>query len=104
MIIYNVTVNIDASANLEWLKWMKEEHIPDVLKTGYFSECKMSKVMAFEEGGLTYSLQYTCESEAKLEEYQEKEAPRLQEVHTRKFQGKFAAFRTLLDVVEIFNP
>lgn len=83
---------------------MREEHIPDVLKTGYFSECKMSKVLAFEEGGMTYSLQYTCESIEKLEEYQEKEAPRLQEEHTRKFQGKFAAFRTLLDVVEIMKP
>lgn len=83
---------------------MQKEHIPEVLKTGHFSECKMSKVLAFEEGGLTYSLQYTCESMAKLEEYQEKEAPRLQEEHTRKFQGKFAAFRTLLDVVEIINP
>ena len=34
MYIYNVTTNIDESVHDEWLHWMKEIHIPDVLATG----------------------------------------------------------------------
>ncbi|MCE3229382.1 MAG: hypothetical protein K0S32_3933, partial [Bacteroidetes bacterium] len=33
MFIYNVTVNISNDIHTDWLKWMKEIHIPDVMKT-----------------------------------------------------------------------
>ena len=103
MIIYNVTVNIDDSAHDDWLDWMRKEHIPDVLQTGYFTECKISRILAFEEGGKSYSIQYTCPSMNQLEEYQRDHAPRLQEEHTKRYQGKFAAFRTLR-VEDIITP
>ena len=99
-IIYNVTVNIDHEVHNEWLIWMKEIHIKDVLKTGLFLEAKLSKILAEESGGLSYSIQYLCLNSDKLDEYQAKYAPKLQEEHHLKFQGKFVAFRTLLRVEE----
>jgi len=38
MILYNVTVKIMKPLEAEWLKWMKEVHIPDVINTGLFGE------------------------------------------------------------------
>lgn len=99
MIIYNVTVNIDEDVQEEWLTWMREVHIPDVMNTGMFLESRMSKIMGFSEGGVSYSIQYLCESMETLEQYQNKHAPALQKEHTEKYQGKFAAFRTLLEMV-----
>jgi hypothetical protein len=61
MIIYNVTVKIDTAYHEEWLKWMKETHIPDVMRTGCFTENRMLKVLTGDEpDGSTYSIQYTC--------------------------------------------
>ena len=37
-VIYNVTVSVDEDAHHEWLEWMQEVHIPDVMKTGSFVE------------------------------------------------------------------
>ena len=71
MIIYNVTVNIDEDVHEEWLDWMQRVHIPDVMNSGMFLEAKISKILAEEEGGLSYAIQYS---------------------------GKFVAFRTLLKV------
>ncbi|MFB6306567.1 MAG: DUF4286 family protein [Flavobacteriales bacterium] len=100
MILYNVTVNIDKDVHEEWLQWMKEKHIPDVMSTGIFIENKMNRILTGEqEGGVSYAIQYLCESEEKLKEYEEKYAPALQEEHTKKFQGKFGAFRTIMEVV-----
>ena len=48
---------------------------------------------------ITYAIQYTCENIDKLNEYQEKYAPNLQEKHTNRYRGKFGAFRTLLEIV-----
>ena len=46
MIIYNVTVNVDEDVLNSWLDWMTKNHIPDVLDTGLFIECKLSKILA----------------------------------------------------------
>ena len=101
MIIYNVTVNIEDSIQLDWLNWMKTVHIPEVMETGYFLDNRMSKVLTTQEGETehTYAIQYTCNSMAELDEYQEKCAAPLQEEHGKRYQGKFVAFRTLLEIV-----
>lgn len=99
MIIYNVTVNIENDVREEWLRWMKQKHIPDVMATGYFTEHRFCKVLVDEEQGTTYSIQYSCESMEKLKAYQTNEAPRLQKEHTEKYGNKAVAFRTLLEMV-----
>lgn len=101
-VIYNVTVNIDHDVHDEWLQWMKTNHIPDVLSTGLFLEAKLSKIVAEESGGLSYSIQYLCDNQAKFDLYEKSHAPRLQHEHNAKYNGKFAAFRTMLRVEETF--
>ena len=91
-VIYNVTVSIDYEVLNDWLQWMKERHIPDVMKTGFFTEFKFSKILAEEEGGSSYSIMYTAKNMAALNEYQAILAPALQKEHTDKYSGKFAAF------------
>ena len=103
MILYNVTVSIDPQIEQEWLAWMRATHIPEVLQSGCFLESKISRIHGEEEGGVTYSIMYTSPTQEKYDEYQRDHAPRLQKDHTEKYQGKFAAFRTLLTVVEHFT-
>ena len=99
MIIYNVTVSIDYDVHDEWLQWMKEVHIPEVMATGRFLESRMSKIHAEEEGGKAYSIQYLTKDMETLEAYQANEAPALQQKHLAKYGNKAVAFRTLLEVV-----
>ncbi|OIQ25043.1 MAG: hypothetical protein BM555_06835 [Crocinitomix sp. MedPE-SWsnd] len=101
-VIYNVTINIDLEVHDEWFDWMKEVHIPDVMNTGLFLDARFSKILAEEEGGKSYSIQYLCESQEKLDDYQTNHSPKLQEEHTAKFRGRFVAFRTLLRVEKSF--
>ncbi len=99
MILYNVTVNIDHDVEQEWLDWMKNKHIPDVMETGCFTQNLMCKINAESEGGTSYSVQYFCNSKEDLERYMNEFAPQLQQEHHDKYEGKYAAFRTLMDVV-----
>ncbi len=103
MIIYNVTVNIDYDVHDEWLHWMKTVHIPEVMNTGMFLEAKIARILAEEEGGKSYAIQYLCESMQTYERYRDEFAPALQEAHTVRFAGKFVAFRTLLKVENHFT-
>ena len=103
MILYNVTVSIDKAIHLDWLNWMRLTHIPDVMATDCFTECRISRVHGEEEGGMTFAISYIAPTQEKLDEYQEKFAADLQKEHAAKYAGKFAAFRTLLTVIEEFK-
>lgn len=99
MYIYNVTINVDESIHDRWLKWMKDEHIPDMLATKKFTKALMTRVMVEEEmGGITYSVQYTTESRDMLQRYYQEDAQTLR-AQSKPFQGKFVAFRTELEIV-----
>jgi len=102
-VIYNVTVSVDTDVCQEWLIYMKEIHIPDVMNTGMFIESKISKVLGHEEGGLTYAIQYLCKNMEVYEKYQKDFAPNLQKDHTTKYGTKTVAFRTLLHVHKSFD-
>lgn len=100
MYIYNVTINIETSVEQEWLKWMQDQHIPQMLKTGKFFEAKMSQVMVEEDmGGVTYSIQYTTENKETLERYYKENADELRQEASKLYGNKFVAFRTELKVI-----
>jgi uncharacterized protein DUF4286 len=103
MYIYNVTINIDESVCDKWLNWMKDVHIPEMLKTGKFSKALMSQVLINEEmGGVTYSVQFTCDSKETLEKYYLEDAQKLRGEGHKLFKNKFGAFRTEMKVIKEF--
>lgn len=100
MLIYNVTTNIDASAHDEWLRWMQETHIPDVLATGKFLNAKMSKILVEEEmGGTSYSVQYTTVDHETLQKFYKEDAQKLRKEAHERFPNKFVNFDTELEIV-----
>ncbi|WP_053406713.1 DUF4286 family protein [Persicobacter sp. CCB-QB2] len=102
MIVYNVTVTIEENIEDQWVKWMKEEHIPEVMATGYFKENKMFRLIShLKEGeGLTYVVQYFAESKGILNQYITKAAPVLQQKAADKFGEKALAFRSLMEQID----
>lgn len=103
MILYNVTVSIDPAIAEDWLQWMRTQHIPDVMATGCFIESRISRVHGEEDGGITYAITYLSPDNEKMEEYKELHAPKLQLEHSTRYAGRFAAFRTILSVIEEFK-
>lgn len=104
MYIYNVTINVEESIHDKWKQWMQEKHIPDMLATGKFNKALMSRVQVKEDmGGITYSVQYTCESKEILDQYYKEDADRLRKEALQLFPNKFVAFRTELQIVKQFE-
>jgi predicted transport protein len=99
-IIYNVTVNVENEVRDEWVAWMRDIHIPDVMRTGKFVDYRFTQVMVEEESGSTYSIQYMAASIGDLKDYQNNHAPALQREHSEKFPNKYVAFRTILKVID----
>lgn len=101
MILYNITVNINHDVHDDWLSWMREVHMPDVMKTGLFTEKRLCRLYGDEDsGGVTYSVQYVCRSMEDYEAYQHAYAPDLQAEHASRYRDKFVAFRSLLEIID----
>jgi hypothetical protein len=99
MIIYSVTITIQTRIQSEWVDWMNRIHIPDVLRTGCFSECRTYKVLDLDSDEPIYVMQYHCRSIEEYHRYRDSFAPGLQKDHANRFTGRFRASRQLLEEV-----
>ena len=104
MIVYSVTIAIQASIESEWVDWMTKVHVSDVLRTGCFSEGGIYKVIGAEGEEPTYVMQYQCRSLEEYYRYRDNFAPALQKDHTDRFAGKFRGSRQLLEEMARIEP
>ncbi len=100
MIIYNVTIKVDENIHSQWLVWMQEEHIPEVINTGCFSRATVLRLLETDDTeGPTYAIQYFAESKAWYNRYIEKFAPEMRRRSFEKWGNGFIAFRSVMQVV-----
>ena len=99
-LIYNVTVKISPNVHTQWVEWMRDVHIPEVMATACFYSYRFLHLEGYDdEEGFTYAIQYSCPSKELFEIYQAEHAPELQKKHKELFEGKFVAFRTILTLI-----
>lgn len=99
-ILYNVTVKILTNLSDEWLQWMQEVHIPDVMATAKFEEYKISEIIEEENEGRTFAIQYVSPDMETFQSYQLDHAKKLQQEHTERYKDKYVAFRTLMTIIK----
>lgn len=100
MIVYNLSIKIDKTVEQEWLIWQKNEHIPEVMSTGLFTEYKFYRLLEQEDPeAATYVVQYFCTSLENYNTYIERYAPSLRNKVMTKWGNKFIAFRSIMEVV-----
>lgn len=99
MIIYNVTLSINPDLESEVIRWLKEEHIPEVMETGLFLEYHIFKVIENPEDRKhnSYAVQYKLETWAHFNTYTLEHADKLREKTQLKFGDNVLAFRTFLE-------
>lgn len=100
MIIYNVTVKVEWQIAEEWLQWMQQTHIPDVLHTGCFEKHQLARILQSDETeGPTYAIQYYTPFLSKYDYYLQHHAPLFRKQIKDKWGDKYVDFRTLMQVV-----
>lgn len=99
MIIYNVTIKVDTAIAKEWVLWMKQEHIPELMNTGLFVDYRLCRLLEQDETeGITYTAQYFCDSLEHYNTYISEHAPKMREKGFERFGNRFIAFRTVMKV------
>ncbi len=98
MILYNVSVFVDEAIADEWLSWMKDRHIPDVMLTGCFTSYRIRRILdPVTSGRAGFNIQYAASTREDYERYRDEHAAALQADHTNRYAGRVEATRQLLD-------
>lgn len=101
MIIYNVTIKVAQSIAKDWLDWLLQVHIPEVLATGCFTSHQVVQLLEVDNTeGPTYAVQYHAESKADYNRYISKYAEELRQKSYEKWGDGFIAFRSVMQVVQ----
>jgi hypothetical protein len=100
-LIYNVTTLVAWEVITQWLQWMQDVHIPEILGTGCFEKHQLVKLLDTDEAeGPTYAVQYYAASKQHYEQYLELYAPALRKAVKEKWGEKILSFRTLMAIVQ----
>ncbi len=100
MLVYNVTVKISWPYAAEWVKWMKEEHMPEMLDTGCFSSYRLLRLLEVdEEEGPTYVSQYESASPELYNAYIARHSAILRQKSHKRWGDHMVAFRTVMDQI-----
>ena len=101
MFVYNITFKIENDYLQEWMDWMKNVQIPDILATKCFYDHRFYELMEMnEEDGRTFVVQFFANSKSDYNRYKELYHPSLRHRSVKKWKDHLVSFRTLLKNVE----
>jgi hypothetical protein len=101
MIIYNVTVKVEAAIAENWLQWLLNEHIPDVMSTKCFADYRVVRLIEVDDSeGPTYAIQYNADSKSDYNRYIEIHAAEMRQRSFEKWGQRFIAFRSVMEIVK----
>lgn len=100
MIIYNVTIKVEHAIAEEWMEWQKAEHIPEMKSTGCFYDAMIYRLLDTDESdGITYAVQFHAKDHDAYKKYLQDYAVAMRKKSTDKWQNRFVAFRSVLQLV-----
>jgi hypothetical protein len=100
MFIYNVTTKVEPSVHEEWVEWMKQIHIPEVMNSGCFTQFQFVRLLELDDSdGPTYAVQYHSDSKEAYHQYLEIFATKLRNEVYAEWGNKVISFRSFMQVV-----
>lgn len=100
MIIYNVTMKVDWTIAEDWLQWMEDSYIPQLIGTGYFQKHQFVRLLDVDEtDGPTYAVQYYAASLKSYDDYAKEFASVFSKQLHAQWGDQCLAFSTLMEIV-----
>ena len=100
-IVYSVTVSPDKEIEPDFINWLKNGHIDEVVGTGCFDSYRFYKILTEDESnGASYNIQYITTEMSRYFDYLNNHASTMRQHGIDKFGDKFQAFRTILKSIK----
>ena len=101
MLIFNTTYLVSDKVHGAWLKWVREQHIPFMLESSYFSQPLVARVItSAEQDGTSFSVQFHVQDMHTLKLWNKEYSLLFQEKCSQQFGTEVIFFTTVLEVVD----
>lgn len=101
MLIFNTTYLVSDKAHGAWLKWVREQHIPFMLDSAYFTQPQVARVITSDkEEGTSFSVQFRISDMRTLKLWNREYSAAFQENFTKQFGTEVLFFTTVLEMIE----
>jgi hypothetical protein len=94
-------MKVQADISEDWIRWQKEEHVPEIMRTNLFYDFKIYRLLDVDDSdGPTYITQFFSETKDNYDRYVNEFAPALRKKANEKWGDRFIGFRTFLEGVQ----
>lgn len=100
MLIVNTTYHVSEDIQTDWIFWVKNEYIPEVIKTNMMVQPRFFHLLIEDEpGNVSYALQFEVKDLDTLENWFQKYGTEMQVTMSNRFQEKVMGFTTMMETV-----
>ena len=101
MIVYNITIKVMPEIEEAWIRWLRQEHVPEIMALGLFTEYKMFRLLDQDDSeGSTFIVQFVAASRENYQQYIAEYAGILRQKSFDKWGNRYIAFRTVMETVK----
>ncbi|ADQ79397.1 hypothetical protein Palpr_1250 [Paludibacter propionicigenes WB4] len=101
MLIFNITYLVSDKVRAPWLTWVREQHIPFMLNSNYFTQPQLARVItSAEQEGTSFSVQFRVEDMRTLKLWNQEFSAEFKEECSRQFGSEVVFFTTVLDLID----
>ncbi|PHX75064.1 MAG: hypothetical protein CK547_00305 [Chitinophagaceae bacterium] len=101
MILYNITSNVAHEVIDEWLSWLNNILIPEIMEVGVFNDFKFFQLLDIDEtDGKTYTIQFFCDNEQACREFISEAGPAFIRKSELMWGNSVYNFRSILKSVQ----
>lgn len=101
MLIFNITFLVSDEVHNSWLQWVREEHIPFMLDSTYFTQPQVARIITSDkEDGTSFSVQFHVNDMRTLKQWNQQYSEVFQQNCSQNFGSEVLFFTTVLEMVE----
>jgi len=101
MFIFNTTYLVSDEVHETWLDWVRNQHIPFMIDSTYFSHPQVARVITSDkQDGTSFSVQFHVKDLQTLKLWKKEYSSLFQENCTNQFGTEVIFFTTVLELVE----
>jgi hypothetical protein len=101
MFIFNTTYLVSDKVHDTWLNWVREQHVPFMLDSTYFTKPQVARVVTSDkEDGTSFSVQFHVQDMQTLKKWHNEYSSLFQENCSQHFGIEVIFFTTVLEIVD----
>ena len=99
MILYLIHIDVQKNIDKDWLLWMKNEHVPEIMDLKIFQKNEIWKIKNDSKKYNSYYIKYYTESLDYYKLYEKKYAIEMKKKHSIKYKNNFNVKREILQLI-----